>query len=406
MRRTILLLATIALTVVVAGGVALAVNKVGTQGRDFLKGTDGADHLVGKGDSDRIFGLAGKDSLIGGKGKDVVSGGTESRPSGGDKKLIGGPDNDVVFGGKGSDNILGNAGNDLVLNGPNRSTDKLSAGNGNDVVGSFNDPASEDNVVCGGGFDWVFADRKDEVAPNCEKVADEGSEFDRLGASIPQSFWDGLPAPWGLDQYPSRPGDYARATGLAKAFEQAKINPLVGDWRRKRTCEEYVRRLKQAGLADQIPNHQELIAEFGAGNAQGDQNSSGPCRGVNGRLAHDHIFYRDGRFASVDNNGRFVDGGRYKLPNDHTIVFPHSPKETYPPVKAHFRFSDRLNTVTFDLVLPKNLDECSERCREAYQWAVSVFFSGLPWHRVCQADHRDNNVNGRTDELGEPCWIS
>ena len=174
MIRTILLLATIALTVVVAGGVALAVNKVGTQGRDFLKGTDGADHLVGKGDSDRIFGLAGKDSLIGGKGKDVVSGGTESRPSGGDKKLIGGPDNDVVFGGKGSDNILGNAGNDLVLNGPNRSTDKLSAGNGNDVVGSFNDPASEDNVVCGGGFDWVFADRKDEVAPNCEKVADEG----------------------------------------------------------------------------------------------------------------------------------------------------------------------------------------------------------------------------------------
>jgi hypothetical protein len=108
----------------------------------------------------------------------------------------------------------------------------------------------------------------------------------------------------------------------------------------------------------------------------------------------------------VDNNGRFVDGGRYKLPNDHTIVFPHSPKETYPPVKAHFRFSDRLNTVTFDLVLPKNLDECSKSCRGVYAWAVSVFFSELSWHRVCQADNRDNNVNGRTDELGEPCWIS
>jgi len=406
MRRTILLLATIALTVLVAGGVALAVNKVGTQGRDFLKGTDGADHLVGKGDSDRIFGLAGKDSLIGGKGKDVVSGGTESRPSGGDKKLIGGRDNDVVFGGKGSDNILGNAGNDLVANGPNRSTDKLSAGNGNDVIGSFNEPASKDKVTCGGGFDRVFADGKDRVAPNCEKVADRGSEFDRLGASIPQSFWDGLPAPWGLDQYPSRPGDYAKAIGLVRAFEQANTNPLVGDWRRKRTCEEYVRRLKQAGLADQIPSHQELLAEFGAGNAQGGQDSDGPCRGVNGRLAHDHVFYRDGRFASVDNNGRFVDDGRYRLPNDHTIVFPHSRNASYPPVTAHFRFSDRLNTVAFDLVLPKNLDECSERCREAYGWAVSVFFSGLPWHRVCQADHRDNNVNGRTDELGEPCWIS
>jgi Ca2+-binding RTX toxin-like protein len=65
MRRTILLLATIVLTLVVSAGVALAVHKVGTQSRDFLKGTDGADHLVGKGDSDRIFGLAGKDSLVG-----------------------------------------------------------------------------------------------------------------------------------------------------------------------------------------------------------------------------------------------------------------------------------------------------------------------------------------------------
>lgn len=406
MRRHVVLLATIALTLLVAGGVALAVNKVGTQGRDFLKGTDGADHLVGKGDSDRIFGLVGKDGLIGGKGKDVVSGGTESRPSGGDKKLIGGPDNDVVFGGKGSDNILGNAGNDLVANGPNRSTDKLSAGNGNDVIGSFNVPASKDKVTCGGGFDRVFADGKDRIAPNCEKVADKGSEFDRLGASIPQSFWDGLPAPWGLDQYPSKPGDYARATGLAKAFEQAKINPLVGDWRRKRTCEEYVRRLKQAGLADQIPSHRQLLAEFGAGDAQGGQNSDGPCRGVNGRLAHDHVFYRDGRFASVDNNGRFVDDGLYKLPNEHTIVFPNSRNASFPPVTAHFRFSDHLNTVTFDLVVPKNLDECSERCRGAYAWAVSVFLSELPWHRVCQADDRDNNVNGRTDELGEPCWIS
>jgi len=406
MRRTILLLATIALTVLVAGGVALAVNKIGTQGRDFLKGTDGADHLVGKGDSDRIFGLAGKDSLIGGPGKDMVVGGSERRPSGGDKKLVGGPDNDAVLGGKGSDNILGNEGNDFVANGPNRSTDKLSAGNGNDVVGSFNEPASKDMVACGGGFDRVFADREDVVAPSCEKVADRVSEFGQLDDSIPQSFWDGLPAPWGLDQYPSEPGDYAKSTGLAKAFEQANINPLVGDWRRKRTCDELVSRLKQAGLADQISSHQELLAEFGAGDAQGGQDSDGPCRGVNGRLAHDHIFYRDGRFASVDNTGRFVDNDHYKLPNDHTIVFPHSGSEPYPPVTAHFRFSDHLNTVTFDLVLPKNLDECSERCRGAYGWAVSVFFSGLPWHRVCQADNRDNNVNGRTDELGEPCWIS
>jgi len=35
----------------------------------------------------------------------------------------------------------------------------------------------------------------------------------------------------------------------------------------------------------------------------------------------------------------------------------------------------------------------------------AVFVSGLPWRRVCQADHKDNNANGRTNELGERCWI-
>jgi hypothetical protein len=49
MRRTILLLATMALTLLVASGVALAVNKIGTNGPDTLRGTDGDDNLLGKG---------------------------------------------------------------------------------------------------------------------------------------------------------------------------------------------------------------------------------------------------------------------------------------------------------------------------------------------------------------------
>jgi hypothetical protein len=50
---------------------------------------------------------------------------------------------------------LGGAGNDLVYDGPNRefSTDILSAGDGNDVIGVFNDLAFKDLVSCGGGFD-------------------------------------------------------------------------------------------------------------------------------------------------------------------------------------------------------------------------------------------------------------
>src|SRR5215207_768837 len=409
MRRTILLLAAMALTLLVASGLALAVNKVGTQGRDFLKGTDKADNLLGNDANDLIFGLSGNDNLLGGSGKDLVFGGTYERSLGGSKNVAGGDGNDVVFGGKGSDKVMGGEGNDYLFEGAEPGVaklDNLFAGDGNDAVWVLNwDPTGKDVLSCGSGFDRVLADRTDVIADDCERVFVGRRNIDAFFGSIPQSFWEGLAPPIG-PQYPSEPEDYAKAQGLAKAFEKANTNPLVGDWRRKRTCDELVSRLKQAGLADQIGSHQDLLAEFGAGDAnQGSQDPDDPCRGVNGRLAHDHIFYRDGLFRSVDNNGNFVDEGHYRLPNDHTIVFPGNVSEPFPPITAHFRFSDHLNTVTFDLVLPKNLDECSESCREDYAWAVSVFFSGLPWHRVCQADNVDNNVFGRADELGETCWV-
>ncbi len=416
MRRAILMVAAVALSLLVASGLALAVNKVGTQGRDFLKGTDGADHLVGKGEDDRIFSLAGKDNLIGGPGKDWIWAGgirashqdpkVDYTSSGGEKKMVGGPGNDVLWGGKGSDNAEAQDGNDLLVGGEyhHPAKDTLSGGGGNDVFSVDNDPAGKDVVRCGGGFDWVFADRKDVVAADCEKVGDKVSEFDRVYNSIPQSFWKNLPYPLG-HQYPRKPSDYAKAQGLAKTFEKANTNPLVGNWRINKTCDEYVSGLKQAGLADQIPSHKELVEEgdFGAVD-QSDQDSKGPCRGLHAPIPFDHIFHSDGRYASVGETGFYIDDGPFSLPNDHTIVFP-THDASIPPITAHFRFSDDLNTVTFDLVLPKNLDQCSQECRGTYNYAVSVFISGKPWHRVCQGDHRDNNINGRTDELGERCWM-
>ena len=50
MRRVILLITMIAAARVLGSGIALAVNKVGTQGRDFLKGTDKADNVFGRTD--------------------------------------------------------------------------------------------------------------------------------------------------------------------------------------------------------------------------------------------------------------------------------------------------------------------------------------------------------------------
>ena len=72
MRRTIVLLTTMALALLVASGVAWAVNKVGTDGPDTLRGTNGADNLIGKGGNDRLFALRGRDTLLGGPGKDWV----------------------------------------------------------------------------------------------------------------------------------------------------------------------------------------------------------------------------------------------------------------------------------------------------------------------------------------------
>jgi hypothetical protein len=99
MRLTIVLMATMALTLLVASGVALAVTKIGTNGPDTLKGTNGADNLLGNGGNDVLYAFGGKDNLLGGEGKDWVLGGNERRALGGVKNLEGGPGNDGVSGG-------------------------------------------------------------------------------------------------------------------------------------------------------------------------------------------------------------------------------------------------------------------------------------------------------------------
>ena len=212
MRRTVLLLTVMAACLVVASGVALAVNKVGTNGHDVLRGTDGEDNLLGKGGQDDLFGRGGSDNLAGGAGKDNVLGGNE-RPEGGDKNLDGGSGNDFVGGGRGSDNVAGGSGNDFVdgssgadnLAGGNGTDvvfdgefrggakDALSGGDGGDFLGPFNAPANRDLVSCGAGFDRVLADRKDAVAKDCEKVFVGRDSIDEFNESIPGSFFRGLP---------------------------------------------------------------------------------------------------------------------------------------------------------------------------------------------------------------------
>jgi Ca2+-binding RTX toxin-like protein len=206
MRRIILLLAVMAVTLVVASGVAWAVNKIGTDGPDTLRGTNGDDNLLGKGGSnDELFSLNGRDNLLGGAGKDCLLCATRQfRGFAGDKNLVGGPGNDYVLAGKGSDSVVGGEGNDHLADPGDRefSKDSFSGGPGNDVIDVVHYRSASDRVVCGSGFDWVVADSNEVVAPDCEKVVviREGtfSEYNErwIGfyeETVPPNFFEGLP---------------------------------------------------------------------------------------------------------------------------------------------------------------------------------------------------------------------
>ena len=71
--------------------------------------------------------------------------------------------------------------------------DTLSAGDGNDVIYTFNQSAKRDVVKCGGGFDRVLVDRADVVAPDCERVAVGLAAVEELNQRIEESgFYDRL----------------------------------------------------------------------------------------------------------------------------------------------------------------------------------------------------------------------
>jgi hypothetical protein len=200
MRRTILLLITMALTLLVASGVALAVTKIGNDGPDTLSGTNRSDTLLGKGGNDTLFSRAGDDTLLGGSGKDRLVGGkkvgTAYRTQGGDKNLLGGDGNDMVIGGRGPDVIVGGGGNDLLATGDTlRETadDKVFGGDGTDMINALSDPRARAVISCGDRSDAVIANRRDVVAADCEKVFVGRGSIDAWFRAFPGGFLGGLP---------------------------------------------------------------------------------------------------------------------------------------------------------------------------------------------------------------------
>jgi Ca2+-binding RTX toxin-like protein len=222
MRRTILLLSTMMLALLLASGVALAANItclggpcVGTEqndritgsmeddviqalgGRDHVTGRGGDDQVDGGGGGDEITGGEGGDMLLGGRGPDEIGGGPgtpDDAPTtrfsctlsdastgifvstdgyqglhgdDGNDLLAAGRDNDYLVGGAGRNDLSGNGGGDcLILSGDENG--RVSGGDGDDLVGAFD--FNGDDIFCGAGNDTVRADAEDRVAADCEDV--------------------------------------------------------------------------------------------------------------------------------------------------------------------------------------------------------------------------------------------
>jgi Ca2+-binding RTX toxin-like protein len=104
--------------------------------------------------------------MVGGSGNDRLSGDPRS------DHMRGEEGRDIVDGDSGSDRLFGEAGPDWLNMGDFGEVAKntLSGGDGDDALIAINRPARRDIVSCGGGFDRVVADTKDQVASDCERV--------------------------------------------------------------------------------------------------------------------------------------------------------------------------------------------------------------------------------------------
>jgi Ca2+-binding RTX toxin-like protein len=127
LRKLATMLMALLVMLVLASGVALAADFIGTSGNDeFPPGTEGNDYFEGRAGDDLLNGLGGDDIIYGGKGTDRITPG------------------------EGADEVYAGAGDDLIY---------------------ARDTASFDYIDCGGGFDQVETiHRDDRTLSNCERA--------------------------------------------------------------------------------------------------------------------------------------------------------------------------------------------------------------------------------------------
>jgi Ca2+-binding RTX toxin-like protein len=206
MRKTILVVASVALAIVVLGGVAWAANiqcpnagierhpttigevKIalcnGTEKADTMRGTkkyadrmsakSGADTMYGRAKYDEMFGGPGPDKMYGGQGFDHLFGGA------GVDRIYGQDEVDHLFtsnayrdgrqNDRTDDYIYGSEGDDVFLVGGTNGVDRVYGGTGDDIIFLAGNAATgaKEIVDCGPGTDEVHFDEGVDVVTNCE----------------------------------------------------------------------------------------------------------------------------------------------------------------------------------------------------------------------------------------------
>jgi hypothetical protein len=152
MRRPLLFMATTALAILVACGVALAASvDCPTASGGVCEGTNQGDALYGTPNVDREFGKGGSDLMYGYGDGDFMYGGDEAGLG------------DKMRGGAGADLVNGQGGDDLIEGGPGRDT--LKTGRGSDRVEAQD--GFKDTITCRGSNDAVYYDRGLDVLEGC-----------------------------------------------------------------------------------------------------------------------------------------------------------------------------------------------------------------------------------------------
>jgi Ca2+-binding RTX toxin-like protein len=163
MRRSLLLLTTMALALLMASSVALALNRISCPG-GYCDGTNAADSMSGTTHQDCMYGYEGNDKLNGYGNSDI---------------LYGDLGNDTLNGGDGPDVFDDYAGTNMLNGGAGADTffadfasygydeiSKISGGTGNDIV--YAHEGTKDTINCGAGTDHVSVDQGLDVVRGCE----------------------------------------------------------------------------------------------------------------------------------------------------------------------------------------------------------------------------------------------